>query len=73
MSTCRAQVSRDCPKDDEKAVAAIYRHLGEIPQDDNTYDPETDTVVCDACYIVLDTPVTRELENAIKEYKSKNP
>jgi hypothetical protein len=44
---CRRRSSRDC----YNGIPASEIYEDGDPAEDGTYDPDTDTVVCDACYI----------------------
>jgi hypothetical protein len=65
MSTvrCRAAVSSKC-----KHGRPLIEHFGDPDathmSDDGTYITESDSIVCDPCYIKLGTPLNPVLPNA---------
>lgn len=66
---CRAQVHDACyhGRTDTKVV-----YGGDSWRTDGTYLAESDSVVCDACYIKLGTPDNGpELEGAIAEMRAR--
>lgn len=62
---CRARVTEECHAVRGVPAELIYKD-GEVQEDDGTYLPETDTVVCTPCYMALGVPPNRELPAAIR-------
>jgi len=71
MVRCRAEVVETCYGLRERDERAVYPDGDQ--REDGLYDPQSDTVVCDPCYIAIGMPPTLYVKGAIEAYRREHP
>lgn len=64
---CRAQLGEGCYDRQGRDEEAVYESRSQ--REDGTYDPVSDSVVCDWCYFELGAPTNEELPRRIRAYR----
>ena len=60
---CRAKLTDGCYSKMEFTVESIYGALELKMSDDRTFDPRSEDVVCDSCYVVMGAPPFETLDD----------